>query len=225
VTLPRTGARLVLRAFTPADAPQAHRRIYGDPDVMRHVGHGPVRDLAATEALLAAYMAPSGRARLRLLGRGGSAPRAPSWATRASSGRCAARSSSATRSPGPSGARGYATEAGELCLAEARELGLRELVGVVDVRNPASVRVLERLGFHPDGERVALRAPPPACCAACSDGPAWDSAAVTAATLAEALRPHVDAGEVPGAVVGVLPRRGRVAAGARQHPAGRRDPR
>ena len=37
-----------------------------------------------------------------------------------------------------------------------------------------------------------------------SDGPPWDSAAVTAATLADALRPHVDAGEVPGAVVGVL---------------------
>jgi RimJ/RimL family protein N-acetyltransferase len=55
--------------------------------------------------------------------------------------------------------RGYATEAGELCLAEARELGLRELVGLVDVRNPASVRVLERLGFHPDDERVAYGRP------------------------------------------------------------------
>jgi CubicO group peptidase (beta-lactamase class C family) len=42
--------------------------------------------------------------------------------------------------------------------------------------------------------------------AACdsSDVAACDSAAVTAATLAEALRPHIEAGEVPGAVVGVL---------------------
>ena len=52
-----------------------------------------------------------------------------------------------------------AAEAGELCLAEARELGLRELVGVVDVRNPASVRVLEKLGFHLDGERVVYGRP------------------------------------------------------------------
>ncbi len=37
-----------------------------------------------------------------------------------------------------------------------------------------------------------------------SDDPRCDGAAVTAATLAAALRPHVDAGEVPGAVVGVL---------------------
>ena len=153
MTLPRTGARLVLRAFTPADAPEAHRLVYGDPEVMRHVGHGPVRALGATERLLAAYAAHQAehgfgfwaveeRATGALVGDAG-LERTPSGEVEL--GYTLARAA---------WGRGYATEAGELCLAEARELGLGELVGVVDARNPASLRVLEKLGFHPDGERV-----------------------------------------------------------------------
>jgi RimJ/RimL family protein N-acetyltransferase len=148
VTLPRTGARLVLRAFTPADAPEAHRLLYGDPEVMRHVGHGPVRDLAATERLLAAYAAHQAEHGFGF------------WAVeeRATGSACGEVELGYTLVRAAWG-RGYATEAGELCLAEARELGLRELVGVVDARNPASARVLEKLGFHPDGERLAYGRP------------------------------------------------------------------
>ncbi len=158
MTLPRSGARLVLRAFGPADAPEAHRLLYGDPDVMRHVGHGPVRLLAATEALLASYAAHHAehgfgfwavaeRATGALVGDAG--------LERTLRGEVELGYTLARGAWG----RGYATEAGELCLAEARELGLRELVGVVDVRNPASVRVLEKLGFHRDGERLAYGRP------------------------------------------------------------------
>ena len=158
MTRPCTGPRLVLRAFTPADVPEAHRRVYGDPEVMRHIGHGSVHDLAATEALLAAYAAHQAehgfgfwavdeRASGQLVGDAG--------LERTLRGEVELGYSLARAAWG----RGYATEAGELCLAEARELGLRELVGVVDVRNPASVRVLEKLGFRPDGERTAYGRP------------------------------------------------------------------
>jgi RimJ/RimL family protein N-acetyltransferase len=158
VTIPRAGARLVLRAFEPADAPAAHALIYGDPDVMRHVGHGPLADLAATERLLAAYAdhqaahgygfwAVEDRVTGALLGDAGF-----EHTVRGETelGYTLARAA---------WGRGYATEAGELCLAEARELGLPELVGVVDVRNPASIRVLEKLGFSPAGERSAYGRP------------------------------------------------------------------
>src|SRR5699024_2181745 len=47
---------------------------------------------------------------------------------------------------------GFATEAGRLCLTAADgPLGLRRLVGIADVENPASARVLARLGFEDDG--------------------------------------------------------------------------
>src|SRR5699024_6790645 len=47
---------------------------------------------------------------------------------------------------------GFATEAGRLCLEAADgPLGLRRLVGIADVENPASARVLARLGFEDDG--------------------------------------------------------------------------
>ena len=45
--------------------------------------------------------------------------------------------------------RGYATEAGAACLRHGfEELGLDRVVADVDPANPASVRVLEKLGFR-----------------------------------------------------------------------------
>ena len=158
MTVPRTGARLLLRAFTPADAPAAHRLVYGDPEVMRHVGSGPLAGPAATGELLAAYAAHHAdhgfgfwaveeRATGALVGDAGM--------ERTLRGEVELGYTLARAAWG----RGYATEAGGLCIAEARELGLRELVGVVDVRNPASARVLEKLGFRPAGERIAFGRP------------------------------------------------------------------
>jgi len=158
MTIPRAGARLVLRPFTPADAPLAHERIYGDPEVMRHVGHGPLADLEATERLLEAYAAHQAehgfgfwavedRASGALVGDAGMER---TLRREVELGYTLARAA---------WGRGYATEAGALCLAEARERGLRELTGVVDATNPASGRVLEKLGFRPDGERMAYGRP------------------------------------------------------------------
>lgn len=158
MTIPRSGARLVLRAFTPADAPAAHELLYGDPEVMRHVGDGPMRDLAATRALLEAYAAHQARRGFGFWAvqeRGTGALVGDAGLERTVRGEVELGYTLARAAWG----RGYATEAGELCLAEARELGLGELVGVVDVRNPGSVRVLEKLGFRPDGERIAYGRP------------------------------------------------------------------
>jgi len=44
--------------------------------------------------------------------------------------------------------RGYATEMATLAVAEARRRGLSELVGVTATSNPASLRVLEKVGMR-----------------------------------------------------------------------------
>ena len=56
IELPLRTARLDLRVFTLDDAPAAHA-IYGDAEVMAHVGHGVVADAAATQAMLRDYIA------------------------------------------------------------------------------------------------------------------------------------------------------------------------
>jgi len=47
--------------------------------------------------------------------------------------------------------RGFATEAGKALIAIARTLGLPRLEGSHFIDNPASARVLEKLGFEPVG--------------------------------------------------------------------------
>jgi [ribosomal protein S5]-alanine N-acetyltransferase len=47
--------------------------------------------------------------------------------------------------------RGYATEAGNACIAHARRLGVRRMVAETFPGNAASVRVLEKLGFLAEG--------------------------------------------------------------------------
>lgn len=46
---------------------------------------------------------------------------------------------------------GYATEAGNACIAHARRLGVRRMVAETFPGNAASVRVLEKLGFRAEG--------------------------------------------------------------------------
>ena len=51
---------------------------------------------------------------------------------------------------------GYATEAGRACLDYGfGTLGLNEIVAVIDPANDRSQRVIARLGFTQDGERIA----------------------------------------------------------------------
>lgn len=51
--------------------------------------------------------------------------------------------------------QGYATEAGKGLIAIARMLGHRQLTGGHAVDNPASGRVLGKLGFRPTGEVIS----------------------------------------------------------------------
>ncbi|MGZ4199460.1 MAG: GNAT family N-acetyltransferase [Thermoleophilia bacterium] len=50
--------------------------------------------------------------------------------------------------------RGFATEAGAVCLEYARSLGLRRVISLIYVDNPRSEAVARRLGMSPDGELV-----------------------------------------------------------------------
>jgi [ribosomal protein S5]-alanine N-acetyltransferase len=53
--------------------------------------------------------------------------------------------------------RGYATEAARACLDAAfTDLGLDRVIAIVAPGNAASVRVLEKVGMRPAGEREAL---------------------------------------------------------------------
>ena len=61
------------------------------------------------------------------------------------------QSSSATGSRGPIWGRGYATEAGRALIDIARDARLHQLEGSHFLDNPASGRVLEKLGFEPLG--------------------------------------------------------------------------
>lgn len=155
VPLPILTTRLALRAYEPDDAEQVHDVLYGDAEVMRHVG-GPL-DVFATRAALeryAALQASRGFAFWALVERetgliageaglvplGGEGPEVELGYTlgRAFWG------------------RGYATEAGGAVVGEAfGALGLDRLVAVTRVENAASQRVLAKLGFAPAGRRHA----------------------------------------------------------------------
>lgn len=51
--------------------------------------------------------------------------------------------------------RGYATEAGQAVLQNARSLGHKRLVASHFIDNPASASVLRKLGFKPTGQMVS----------------------------------------------------------------------
>jgi len=137
-------ARLELRPFTVQDVPAA-AAVYGDAEVMRHVGEGGAVGADEAAAMVAAYIAHQrehglgfwavvDRADGTLIGDAGFeftehglelgyTLRRDRWG------------------------QGLATEAARSCLEAARELGHREVVALVDATNPASAHVLGKLGF------------------------------------------------------------------------------
>lgn len=154
--LPITTARLELRPFTAADVEAMHA-IYSDRVVMERVGSGPVRDEAATAAMVRDYIAQQDahgfsfwavveRATGTIIGDAGLYP-LDGDGPDIEVGYTFARHA---------WGRGYATEAARAALDLGfDELGLEEIVAIADAANPASIRVLEKLGLHPAGDRTA----------------------------------------------------------------------
>ena len=146
--------RLVLRPGWIEDAPALHR-VIADEAIVRNLASAPwPYGLADAEAFLSADRKPSEPAML-IFRRTGAEPeligsigfgRRPDgelefgyWIARGHWG------------------RGYATEAGQAVIAAARDsLRLKRLHAGHFLDNPASGRVLERLGFRPTG-RIAPR--------------------------------------------------------------------
>lgn len=148
--------RLLLRPGFPEDAPALTAAI-ADEAIVRHLGSAPwpyrMRD---AEAFLAAPADPV-LPRLLIFERTAAAPRLV--------GACGlARRPSGAVELGywiarPNWGRGLATEAGTALIDMARMLGLARLEGAHFIDNPASGRVLEKLGFSATG----LVAPRPSC--------------------------------------------------------------
>lgn len=148
---PLRGDRLELRPFEVSDL-EAALRIYGDPEVMRHVGEGGAVGREEAARMLADYRAHQDRhgfafwavferrsgeligdAGLEVTGEG------------VELGYTLARSA---------WGKGLATEAAQLCVQAAfGPLALPRLVALAAVENSASARVLEKLGFTP-GPRI-----------------------------------------------------------------------
>jgi RimJ/RimL family protein N-acetyltransferase len=147
--------RLELRPFAPGDAVAMHR-VYADAEVMRYVGRGAVRDMAGTAAMLEAYAEHQRRHGFScwaVLERGGDEPIGDAGLFLAGG-------------IGPEvelgytlglawWGRGYATEASDACLRVAADLRLTQVIAIADPANAASQRVLEKLGLHADGMRMA----------------------------------------------------------------------
>ena len=144
--------RLRLRAVVPADVPDLFT-VFGDPDVCRYWSRPALPDLAAAAALqreIAALFAErslfqwaiADRASDRLVGTCTLAELSVEH-RRAAVGYALRRDA---------WGRGYGTEALRALLAFAFDgLGLHRIEADVDPRNARSIRVLERLGFRPEG--------------------------------------------------------------------------
>lgn len=152
-------ARLFLRPPRPDDV-DAFARVFGDPEVMRHVGAG--RALAADETAamvdrMVGFFAADGFGQLAavrrgddaLIGRVGLLPLDPrTWrpAPRAELGEHAEIEIGWTLARAAWG-QGYAFEAASAVVEWARDaLRLRRLVSIVQHGNERSIRLAERLG-------------------------------------------------------------------------------
>lgn len=143
-----------------ADVAAIHA-VYSDPEVMRHVGHGPVGGLAETEATLAAYIEHQERHGFSFW----AVVERQSGALIGDAGLYSAEAAADEIELGYTlGAarwgRGYATEAARACLDVGfRELALDEILAVADPANAASVHVLDKLGMVAAGRRHAYGRP------------------------------------------------------------------
>lgn len=154
LSFPLRGERVLLRPFEVGDASAAHA-VYGDEEVMRYVGAGGAVTPGETARMLAAY-----RRHQRLHG-------FAFWAVTArGTGELIGDAGIELTEHGAElgytlsrrvWGQGLATEAARLCIDAAfGPLGLPRLVALADVANPASARVLEKLGFSRRGRTTAF---------------------------------------------------------------------
>lgn len=195
---PLLGERVLLRPFAPGDAPAAHG-IYGDPEVMRYVGAGEAATPDTTEQMIAdyrrhqrehgfAFWAVIERSTGRLIGDAGL--EVTRFGTEL--GYTLARDA---------WGRGLATEAAALCVEVAfGPLGLSRLVALADVENPASSRVLEKLGFRPDAapDEIATDVGSPDADVPDADAHSWASPPGTVIVYGRPHRRFVRDGPAPG---------------------------
>jgi RimJ/RimL family protein N-acetyltransferase len=160
VLLPIECERLLVRPFVPEADNQSMLAAYGDPEVMRFIPGGPLRDLAAVTSLLESYA---------------TAQRAhgfSSWAVVERESGCVIGDvglgifeptgeielgyTLARRYWG----RGYASEAASACLAAGlAQLAPARIIVVVDEANEASLRVAGRIGMT-EVERIVVHGRP-----------------------------------------------------------------
>lgn len=157
LSFPLRGERIALRPFEDTDLEAAHR-VYGDAEVMRHVGAGGPVSREVSAAMIAGYRAHQARHGYAF------------WAViERGTGELIGDAGLEVTEHGvelgytlarPWWGRGLATEAARLCLRAALgPLELPRLVALADVDNPASARVLEKLGFLHRGTRTAFGRP------------------------------------------------------------------
>ncbi|WP_218192345.1 GNAT family N-acetyltransferase [Brachybacterium vulturis] len=157
LSFPLCGGRVLLRPFETTDVPAAHA-VYGDEEVMRYVGEGGAVPPEETARMIAGY-----RRHQREHG-------FACWAVvDRSSGELVGDAGLEVTERGielgytlarVAWGRGLATEAARRCVGAAfGPLELPRLVALVDVENPASARVLEKIGFIRLGRDVAFGRP------------------------------------------------------------------
>ena len=156
IDFPIVTERLLLRPFTPDDVGPM-LPVYGDPEVMRHVGRGTVVDRPGTERMVCEYIAHQERYGFSF------------WAVlERENGRVIGDAGLYHGEPDSSEVelgytlgrswwgRGYATEAAAACLHAAFDvLALETVTAIADPANAASARVLDKIGMQLAGRRIA----------------------------------------------------------------------
>lgn len=153
LSFPLLGDRVLLRPFETADAPAAHA-VYGDDEVMRFVGEGGAVSPEETVRMVGGYRRHQDEHGFAF------------WAVMArGTGELIGDAGLEVTEHGVElgytlsrrwWGRGLATEAASLCMDVAfGPLALGQVVALVDVDNPASARVLEKLGFTNQGRTTS----------------------------------------------------------------------
>jgi RimJ/RimL family protein N-acetyltransferase len=149
VPLPIETKRLVIRSFTPQDAPALHDRVFGDPDAMRFIPRGASPSVERTRASIERFISHERQHGFGL------------WAVDLKEtgnliGDCGLF---LVEGRGPEvevayhfgkdwWGHGYATEAASACLAYGfRECGLEEIIAISYPQHTASRRVMEKSGM------------------------------------------------------------------------------